>query len=32
MPSGMAPQVVWEIVEGQPAQRVEIQHSWGGGE
>jgi len=30
MPSGMAPQVVWEIVEGQPAQRVEIEHSWGG--
>lgn len=32
MPSGMASQVVWEIVEGQPAQGVEIQHSWGGGE
>jgi hypothetical protein len=30
MPSGMTPQVVWEIVEGQPAQRVEIEHSWGG--
>jgi hypothetical protein len=25
-----APKVVWEIVEGQPAQRVEIEHSWGG--
>ena len=32
MPSGMAPHVVWEIVEGQPAQRVEIEHSWGRGE
>ena len=28
----MAPHVVWEIVEGQPAQRVEIEHSWGRGE
>jgi hypothetical protein len=26
----MAPHVVWEIVAGQPAQRVEIEHSWGG--
>jgi len=24
--------VVWEIVEGQSAQRVEIEHSWGRGE
>jgi hypothetical protein len=32
MPSGMAPHVVWEIVQGQPAQRVEIEHSWGRGE
>jgi hypothetical protein len=29
MPSGMAPHVVWEIVEGQSAQRVAIEHSWG---
>jgi hypothetical protein len=32
MPSGMAPHVVWEIVEGQSAQRVAIEHSWGRGE
>jgi hypothetical protein len=32
MPSGMAPHVVWEVVEGQSAPRVEIEHSWGGGE
>jgi hypothetical protein len=25
----MAPHVVWEIVEGQPAQRVAIEPSWG---
>jgi hypothetical protein len=30
MPSGIAPYMVWEIVEGQSAQRVEIEHSRGG--
>jgi hypothetical protein len=29
MPSGMAPHMVWELVEGQSAQRVEIEPSWG---
>ena len=32
MPSGMAPHEVWEIVQGQSAQRVEIEPSWGRGE
>jgi hypothetical protein len=30
MPSGIAPYMVWEIVEGKSAQRVEIEHSRGG--
>jgi hypothetical protein len=30
MPSGMAPHVVWEIIEGQSAQRVAIEDSWEG--
>jgi hypothetical protein len=29
MPSGMASHVVWELVGGRSAQRVEIEHSWG---